>query len=310
MPIASFEKIFEAVDQQAAPIPVVAIGGAEQTVLQALASAEKRGWIKPIITGSRSEIESVATQHSIDLQSFEIVDSGQPAFDAVQQIRNGNARLLMKGKVSTPDLMRAVLDREQGLRTDETICQVVLMQLPRQNRSIVLADTGICVSPDTEQRVEIIAAATRIARRLGAIKPRVALMAATESPTPAMPDSVESDEITKRFREGSPDNPKSVELADCLIQGPLSFDLAFDPSAAQRKQVEGPVVGNADVMIFPNLVAANLTVKAIMYTAECKFGGILCGARCPIVFMSRSDSTDTRLCSLALALKTLEPIRD
>ncbi len=305
MPIKTFQQIFEAVDQTPSPIPIAVIGGAEPTVLKALSEATRRGWIHPIVTGKTAEIQAVADEHTIDLNRFELLDTDQHAALAVEQINQGRAKLLMKGQVSTPDLMRAILDRENGLRTDETICQVVVMQLPRQKRTIVLADTGICVQPDIEQRVEIMAAATRVARRLGAEKPRVALMAATEKPTEVMPDSIESEEISRRFNENEKPSPRLVEMADCYIQGPLSFDLAFDHTAGDRKKMDGPVVGHADVMIFPSLVSANLTVKAIMYTADCEFGGILCGVKCPVVFMSRSDTTETRLRSLALALKTL-----
>jgi phosphotransacetylase len=120
-------------------------------------------------------------------------------------------------------------------------------------------------------------------------------MAATEKPVASMPDTLEAAEIVRRHETG--------EIVACRVQGPLSFDLAYAHKAGDRKSVSGPVVGAADVMIFPSLLAANLTVKAIMYTAPCRFGGVLRGTVCPVVFMSRADSVETRLNSLALALK-------
>ena len=110
-----------------------------------------------------------------------------------------------------------------------------------------------------------------------------------------MPETLDAAELVQRAEAG--------EFGECDVQGPLSFDLAFAADAAEKKQIAGAVTGAADVMLFPNLLSANLTVKAIMYTADCQFGGVLCGAKCPVVFMSRSDSTATRLNSLALALK-------
>ncbi|MGE5192875.1 MAG: phosphate acyltransferase, partial [Deltaproteobacteria bacterium] len=124
--------------------------------------------------------------------------------------------------------------------------------------------------------------------------PRVALVAATEKVTPAMPDTLESAELVRRHAAG--------DFAGAVVQGPLSFDLAYSADAGDKKKIGGGVVGEADAMLFPNLVAANLTVKAIMYTAKCRFGGILCGVECPVVFMSRADSVETRLNSLALAI--------
>jgi phosphotransacetylase len=161
-----------------------------------------------------------------------------------------------------------------------------------------MADTGICVHPTLEDRVDILESMVQLARALGATKPRVALMAATETVKPSMPETVEAAELTRRGRLG--------EFDDCLIEGPLSFDLAYAADAGAKKLVENQVVGAAEIMLFPNLLAANLTVKAIMYTADCEFGGVLRGTSAPVVFMSRADSTETRLRSLALTLRILD----
>src|SRR5205085_1844160 len=131
-------------------------------------------------------------------------------------------------------------------------------------------------------------------RALGADEPRVALLAATESVTAKMPDTLDAAELMQRGAQG--------EFPGCVVEGPLSFDLAYAADAADRKGVTGRVMGAADILLFPDLLSANLTVKAIMYTADCRFGGVLCGAACPVVFMSRADTTATRLHSLALAL--------
>src|SRR5205823_1056545 len=149
----------------------------------------------------------------------------------------------------------------------------------------------ICIYPTLEQKKDILGSALAVARALGAEEPRVAVMAASESVTEAMPETGEAAELQRLQQVG--------ELTRCVIQGPLSFDLAYEASAADKKRIGGPVPGAADVMLFPNLVSANLTVKAIMYTADCQFGGVLMGAACPVVFMSRADTTRTRLNSLA-----------
>jgi phosphotransacetylase len=201
----------------------------------------------------------------------------------------------MKGQISTPDLMRAVLAHGTGLRTGRVVCQVPLVEILPAGRRFLLADTGISIAPSLEQRIDILRSAVEVAHALGVDEPRVALMAATEKPAASMPETLEAAEIVRRHEAG--------EITGCRVQGPLSFDLAYADEAGDRKHVAGPVVGAADVMIFPSLLAANLTVKAIMYTASCRFGGVLCGTVCPVVFMSRADSVETRLNSLALALK-------
>jgi phosphotransacetylase len=204
----------------------------------------------------------------------------------------------MKGRISTPQLLRAVLDKAQGLRTGRVVCQVVMMDVHAAGRRFLMADTGITVAPDLAQRIDILESSVELAHALRVERPRVALMAATETVNPEMPETVEAAELERRSREG--------EFPGCTIQGPLSFDLAYAPEAAQAKRIGGAVTGAADAMIFPNLVSANLTVKAIMYTADCRFGGVLRGTAAPVVFMSRADSPATRLNSLALALRLLD----
>jgi phosphate butyryltransferase len=291
MPLPGFDELFRAADALRPMIGVVAAGGADVTVLQALAEARRREWVRPIVTGNRSEIERLASERGLSLEGFKVVEAAEPARAAVDHVRSGEARLLMKGQIATPELMRAVLDARAGLRTGRVICQVVLMEIPRDDRCFLLADTGITPRPSLEQKIDVLQSAVQLAHVLGEPMPRVALMAATEKPTDNLPDTHEAAEIVRRGVDG------------CVVQGPLSFDLAYAPESGQRKGVAGPVAGAADVLIFPDLNSANLTCKAMMYTANCCFGGVLMGAACPVVFMSRADTVPTRLRSLALALR-------
>jgi phosphotransacetylase len=193
--------------------------------------------------------------------------------------------------------MAAVLDPATGLRAGRAIGQVVLMEIRPAGRRFLLADTGICIEPTLQQKAEFLIESVEVAQALGAEEPRVALMAASESVSEKMPETLDAAELQRRHQAG--------EFPGCVVQGPLSFDLAYAADAGDKKRIGGAVVGAADVMVFPNLVSANLTVKAIMYTADCRFGGILCGTKNPVVFMSRADSTATRLNSLAYAIKWL-----
>jgi len=294
MPLAGFDQLYRDADARAERVPVAVAGGADRTVLEAVRRAADRDWITPLLCGRAADIERIAGDQGIALDGLRIFDTPEPAATAVAQVREGQARILMKGQVSTPALMRAVLDADSRLRTGRVICQVVLMEIPRDDRRFLLADTGICVQPSPEQKLDILRSAVGVAQRLGVLEPRVAFLAASESVTESMPETLDALELQRRSQAG--------ELPGCTVQGPLSFDLAYAADAAEKKRVAGPVAGAADVLLFPNLVSANLTVKAIMYTADCRYGGMLCGAACPVVFMSRADSTSTRLNSLALAI--------
>jgi len=296
MPLAGFDQLYRDADARPNPVPVAAAGGADCTVLEALGAARDRGWVAPIVAGPAAAIRAAAGACGVDLAGFRVIDAeGEDAARAaVAEVRAGRAAMLMKGKVATPDLMRAVLDPEIGLRAGKAICQVVLMEIPRDGRRFLLADTGVMIRPNFAKKAEILRNAAGVAHALGAAGPLVAMMAASETPTTAMPETVDAAEFQRRNRAG--------EFPGCVIQGPLSFDLAYAADAADKKRIEGPVVGAADVMVFPDLASANLTVKAIMYTADCRFGGVLRGTTHPVVFMSRADTAATRLNSLALAL--------
>jgi phosphate butyryltransferase len=300
MPLDGFDSLYRDADARTEPVKVAAAGGDDPTVLEALRIAADRGWVEPILVGPEPRIRAIADSLRMTLDGFAIrhAEGTAVAAAAVAEVRSGNARALMKGQIATPALMEAVLDASAGLRSGRVICQVVLMEIPRDDRRFLLADTGITVAPDVPKRIEILGGAVAVAHALGSAKPRVAMMAASETIKPSMPESVEADELARRNRQG--------EFGDCSIEGPLSFDLAYATEAAEKKRIEGSVVGAADIMIFPNLLSANLTVKAIMYTADCRFGGVLKGTTAPVGFMSRADTTEVRLNSLALTLRILD----
>jgi phosphate butyryltransferase len=274
--LPSFGELHSWADNRRPMATIVVAGGADATVMEALGIAEQRGWVRP---------------------RYPRHDAETPAEAAVQLVREGAAQLLMKGQISTPALLKAVLDPDAGLRTDHVIGQVVLMQIVPSQRRFLLVDTGICIQPTLEQKADLLRSAVQLARKLGCQRPAVAIMAATEKVTKAMPETQDAAELVSRSKAGV--------FGDCVVQGPLSFDLAYAVDAGEKKRLSGEVVGAAEVMLFPNLTAANLTVKAIMYTADCRFGGVLVGVRCPVVFMSRADTVATRLNSLAFALRLL-----
>ena len=300
MGIDGFKRLYHDADRRTVPATVAVAGGDDPTVLEAMRIACDCGWIQPILVGPEPRIrDSPRPARSISTASRSATPRAtRSPRRPWRWSRAGDARALMKGQIATPALMKAVLDHETGLRTGRVVCQVVLMEIPRDRRRFLLADTGISVQPSLDERIDILRSTVEVAGALWETTPKVALMAATETVKPSMPETVEAAELVRRNQQG--------ELADCLIEGPLSFDLAYAADAGAKKRIEGSVVGAADIMLFPNLLSANLTVKAIMYTADCKFGGVLRGTSAPVVFMSRADTTETRLNSLALTLRILD----
>lgn len=298
MPLPSFHELAARASQRSSPVGVAAAGGADVTVLQALSIAARRGWVRPLVTGDSQAIESAARLAEVDLTPFEVVASDEPAEMAAQLIADGRAAILMKGQIDTPSLVRPLFDPRYGLRRGKTICQVVLMEIVDQDRRFLLSDTGVTIRPTLKQKGDILRYTIGVARGLGLEVPQVALLAATEKFNPAMPETIDMVELCRQAAAG--------DFGPTQVRGPLSFDVAYASDAGEKKQLGGEVVGAAEALVFPDLLSANLTVKAIMYTARCQFGGVLAGAGCPVVFMSRSDTVETRLNSLALALALAE----
>jgi phosphotransacetylase len=254
MPLSSFDELYRVADDRPQPLPVAVVGGADATVLEALRAAADRGWVAPLVAGPAAEVRRLAADRSIGLDGLTLLDAGDPAAAAVVAVHDGRARLLMKGQVSTPALMRAVLDPDAGLRTGRVICQVVLLEVRPAGRRLLLADTGICIRPTLEQKADILRHAAAVARALGAGVPRVAALAATEAVSEAMPETRDAAELQSRGEAGA--------FGACAVQGPLSFDLAYAAEAGDKKRLAGPVVRAADVLLFPDLLSANLTVNA------------------------------------------------
>jgi phosphotransacetylase len=294
----SFDDLHQIADAARPRLTVAAAGAADATVLTALARAQARGWVEPVLVGEAVAIRATAASAGVDVSTYRVVDSPDPAAAAVAEVSAGRAQLLMKGQVDTPAVVRAVLNSKTGWQVGRAVCQVVLMEIVDQNRRFLMADTGVTIQPNLEQKSEMIESLIAVARALRIDAPRVALVAATEKVNPSMPDTLESAELVRRNQAG--------EFAGAIVQGPLSFDLAYSTDAGEKKKLGGAVVGAADALLFPNLLAANLTVKAIMYTSRCRFGGVLIGVSPPVVFMSRADTVETRLNSLALAIRVAQ----
>jgi phosphotransacetylase len=296
--LPSFEELHRRADARAARVPVVAAGADDPTVVEALTIAASRGWVRPWLVGPEAAIAEQLKARGVAAESMTILDVPEVAQAAVQHVRSGSSRVLIKGRIATPELMRAILDPKGGLRTGLPIAQVVLMEVLRDRRRFLMADTGIIPHPEESQTLGIVRHVVEVAQALGVDRPRVALMAASESVSPHMPETERAAVLAEAIRDGA--------VPGCVAQGPLSFDLAYTADAAERKRVCGPDDFAADAMVFPDLLSANLTVKAIMYTADCRFGGVLRGTACPVAFMSRADRVETRLNSLALALALLD----
>ncbi len=268
----------------------------DANVLMSLQTAYNMGFANAILCGDETQIKSVAQQNNINISAFEIVnctDELAAAKTAVSLIKKGRADILMKGLIHTADILRAVLNRDTGIRGDGILSHVSVLYSPKLQRKLFLTDIAMVMYPDLDKKVQLIKNAVSVARNMGIACPRVAPLCAVETVNPAMPATLDAQALYEMNLH--------KEISDCIISGPISFDIAVSPDAAMIKNYDGPINGNADILLFDNIEAGNNTIKSMVQFGDWIFGGIIVGATAPVIINSRSDSDISKLFSIACA---------
>ena len=265
-------------------------------VLRSLVQAHKMGFINAILCGDKDVIKSVAEKNGIDISIFEIVhcdDELSAATMAVSLVRDGRADIVMKGLIHTADILRAVLNRETGIRGDGILSHVSVLYSPSLDRRLFLTDIAMVMYPDLEKKIQLIKNAVNFAHHMGVKNPRVAPLCAVETLNPAMQATVDAANLHDMNERG--------EISGCVVGGPTSFDIAVSSDAAHAKNASGPIQGDADILLFDNIEAGNNTLKAMVQFGDWIFGGVVIGAKVPVIINSRSDSDISKLFSICCA---------
>lgn len=283
----------------------VAVAAAQdKAVLEAVRACKERNIANAILVGNEKEIREIAASINMDLSDFEIIneeDDYTAALTAVALVHNKKADMYMKGMLETKAFLRSVLDKEVGLRTGKPLSHVCVFEIEGIEQLLFLSDVAFMTYPTLEDKVNIIANTVEICHACGIPMPKVAPLAAVEIVNPKMPVTVEAAELTRMCEAG--------EIPGCIVDGPLSLDLAIYPEAAKHKGAEGrKITGDADILLFPDIHAGNLVYKCLVNTAQVKNGNILTGASAPVILTSRSDDFETKVNSVALAAVVAESL--
>ncbi|MCM1083270.1 MAG: phosphate butyryltransferase [Clostridium sp.] len=297
----SFEGLLEKVKSCSMKKLAVAVAQ-DDAVLEAVAAAKERDIADAILVGDEDKIKEIAASVNIDISSFEIIDvkdTTEAALTAVKLVHDGNADMYMKGLIDTKGFLKSVLDKEVGLRTGKPLSHVALFEIEGYEKMFFLTDVAFIPYPTLEDKVGIINNTVEVVHACGIANPKVAPLAAVEVVNPKMPATVEAEQLTKMNEAG--------EITGCIIDGPLSMDLAIDPEAARHKGATGrKIVGDADILLFPDIHAGNITYKTLVHTTNAKNGCILTGTKAPVILTSRSDTCETKVNSIALAAVVAE----
>ncbi len=272
------------------------VGAGHPLVMDSARRATEGGFIEPVLVGEADGINEIARQIGWDISGIRLVPADgerQAAEIAASLARGGEVAALMKGHVHTDTLMRAILTRSAGLRTDRRVSHIFHMTLPGRDRVIHITDAAVNVQPGVAEKLDIVFNAVDLAQSLGMETPKVAMLSGAETVNPAMPSSVEADEVVRLANNGA--------VKGAIVDGPFGFDNAVSPEAALIKGVDSPVAGQADILVVPNLESGNFLFKQMVYFMSATAAGIVMGAKVPVVLTSRADPSEARLAAAAIA---------
>lgn len=275
------------------PKRLVVASADHKNVVEAVVEAKKKGWVDPILVGDKGFIEGMG----IDVEGVDIVHAStdkEAVFEAVKIVSSGDGDILLKGFVSTSTFLKAVLDKEIGLRTGRLLSHIAVLDVPSYKKLLLITDGGMNIKPDLNGKIEIVRNAVEFAQRLGIECPKVGLLCAIESIHPDMPETMEAAELSKMNERG--------QIKGCVLDGPLAMDLLVSKEACEIKKIKGDVCGDVDIIVVPDIVSGNGIAKALIYLAGAKACGIVWGAKKPVVMLSRADDVETRLNSIALGV--------
>jgi phosphate butyryltransferase len=293
--IKTFDEVLSAVKAQTMKTVVVAVAQ-DEPVLEAIRDAKKQGIANAILVGDKEEIISIASKIGMNIEDFEIIDEKnvtKASMAAVKLVSSGRADMLMKGLVDTATFLRAVLNKEVGLRTGKQMSHVAIFEIPGYDRLIFLTDPAFNMYPELKEKIDIIKNSVAVANACGIKIPKVAAVCAVEVVNTSMPATLDAAMLAKMSDRG--------QIKGCIIDGPLALDNALSETAAKHKNIGGQVAGKADILLMANIEAANAMYKCLTYTTEAKNGGLLVGTSAPVIVTSRADTPETKLNSIALA---------
>lgn len=303
MHIKSFGDIINSLRKEQNLKKVAIVSAEDNESIEAAINAVKNKITEPIFIGNKAKIGKILNETGTKAYDFEIYNAAnveEAAIIGVRLINEGKADFLMKGKLETSQLLKAVVDKDNGLGIGGIMSHVAFKSLPRYHKLLVLTDGGMNLYPNLEQKKAIIENAVKALINLGYDKPKVGILAAVEKVNPKMPETIEAAQLKEMNETG--------EIKNCIIEGPISFDLAICKERAIAKNYSSEVAGDADILVTPNITTGNILGKCLVEMAGAKMAGLVLGAKAPIVVTSRGSSMEEKYYSLAFAAATAKKI--
>ena len=289
----TFDKLISELKKEEKPKKMVIAGADNPETLQTSRLAKDMNIGDSILIGNEERIRAIAKENKIDISDFQIVNLNEPteiSRYAVKLVHDGKVDMYVKGSLETRDVLKAVLDKEIGLRTNDLISLVGVFET--DGRLKFMTDPSVIPYPTLEEKVQLINNAVKFAISTGLQNPKVAVVTAIDIANPRMPETLEAEELMEMN--------KRDEIKNCIVDGPLSLDLAVSPESVRIKNSKRRINGDADILLFPEVHSANIAYKILTHLGDLKSGNIIIGTRQPVILSSRGDSVDVKLNSIIL----------
>lgn len=277
---------------------IVVACAADEPVLEACVRATGQRLARFILIDDEVKIRQMLAKYGVNQDDFEIIhesDEMKAGLKAVQLVSEGKADIVMKGLMGSATFLKACLNKDIGIcEKNSTLSAIAVVESPKVDRLLFITDLGITPNPDYETKRKILENAVGVARKFGIEEPKVACLSGSEIVNPRIASSADGAALEAANKNG--------EIKNCVVAGPISFDLAMSEEAARHKKYQNPVGGHADILLVPSVDTGNVLYKSITFFSEITTGGVMCGAKAPIVFCSRSDSAETKLNTIAMAV--------
>ncbi|WP_313343984.1 bifunctional enoyl-CoA hydratase/phosphate acetyltransferase [Sedimentibacter sp.] len=301
MELKNFKELIAKVQNNDTKKRVAVAAAHDEHTLEAVFKAVNDKLVEPVLIGDKGKIVEILNNLSVNFDENEIVhtsDDTEAAEKTVELINEGKADFIMKGKLQTADLLKAVVNKEKGLRTGSVMSHVAILEIPAYHKLIAVTDGGMMMYPNLEEKKQIIENVVNVFLAMGYESPKVAVLTAVETVNPKMPEAVDADNLKRMNQNG--------EIKNCIVEGPISVDLTFNKESAKIKGYESPVTGEADILIAPNITTGNIMSKALLEFADGTMAGMIVGAKVPIVLTSRGATSEEKYLSLVLSASAVK----
>ncbi len=294
--LTKLSQLKDLVDRDHKPKKMVLAASEDAHSLCAVVEAAKQKIVRPILVGDKEKTQGMADILNLDISKFELIHANNP-IEAVQQsvkmVHDGKADVLMKGKVGTSDMLKAVLNKDYGLRTGQLLSHFAYFEVETYHKLIAVTDVAMNIAPTLTEKIAILNNAVRVLNALGIKMPKVAVLGAIEKVNTDMDATLDAALLSKMNQRD--------QILNCIVDGPLAFDNAISVESAKHKEIKSDVAGDTDLLLMPDIEVGNVLYKSLVFFAKAKVASMIVGASVPIVLTSRSDSEQAKFDSILLA---------